>query len=470
MKHYLKICTLLLTIFIIACVNTPQLYRGSGNYHLRSAIHRAIDKSGLSTNLGVKIISLKSKRTLYELNAHSLFNPASNNKLYTSISALAFLDTGFTFTTSVYKQNNNIYLIGGGDPDLSLRSLDSLAQIVSESLNQIDTLFLDESLLDSTRFGEGWMWDEGPWKYAAQVSALSVNDNAIDFYIKPGIVGNPVSYTINPFTNYIQISNQSQTVNDTTNFVDFKINRDWVNRTNQFTLSGMVMDTAKPDTVSRNVENPCYFSGNIFKEMLISHGVTVHAIKKMKYTGNGKMIADHKSKSLIHSLINLMKESDNLTSELLVKIIGHTVADTIGTWQNGLTAMKVFLNDNVGLDTTSFSLADGSGVSRYNYSSPEHFIKLLSWAYNNEHIRDNLISTLPVGGWDGTLKNRMNGKHGGRILAKTGTLSGVSCLSGFVFTKSGEPLAFSIMMNGYVNKSKPYRNLQDKIIAILAEL
>ncbi|HIC38403.1 MAG TPA: D-alanyl-D-alanine carboxypeptidase/D-alanyl-D-alanine-endopeptidase, partial [Candidatus Marinimicrobia bacterium] len=99
----------------------------------------------------------------------------------------------------------------------------------------------------------------------------------------------------------------------------------------------------------------------------------------------------------------------------------------------------------------------------------EHFIQLLSWAYNTNQIWGNLISILPGGGV-GTLKNRMNGKNGNRIIAKTGSLSGVSCLSGYVFTKSGEPLVFSILMNGFIGKTKPYSNLQDKITTILSEL
>lgn len=471
MTHHLKFSIyFFLFLIVTSCVNTPQLYRESGNYRIRSAIRHAIDQSGLSTNLGIKIVSLKTNDTLYELNAHSLFNPASNNKLFTCISALALLDTGLTFTTSVSRVNNNIYLIGGGDPDLSLNSLDSLAKVTAERLNNIDTLFLDESLLDTIRFGEGWMWDEGPWKYAAQISALSVNDNCVDFYISPGDIGQPVNFSINPDTDYIQILNQSVTVNDTAGFVDFEIDRDWRNRTNHFTITGMMMDTAAVDTFSRNIEDPYLFTGNVFKNMLMNHGVYIKTIAKRKYPGSGNLLTFHTSKSLIHSLKNLMQESDNLTAELLVKMIGHKTTDTVGTWQNGLTAMRTFLNDEVGLDTTSFYLAGGSGISRYNYSSPEHFIQLLSWAYNNNHIRDNLISTLPMGGRDGTLQNRMIGQFGNRIFAKTGTLAGVSCLSGYVFTHSGEPIVFSIMMNGYVQTSRPFRNLQDRITEILAEL
>ena len=464
-------CIYIFLILILAsCVNTPQLYRESGNYSVRSAIRHAIDQSGLSTNLGVKIVSLETQKILYELNARSLFNPASNNKLYTCISSLALLDTGYTFSTSVYRYNNNIYLVGGGDPDLSLSSLDSLARITSERLSYIDTLFLDETLLDTIRFGEGWMWDEGAWEYSAQISALTVNDNCVDFYIKPGELGQPVQLSTYPQSDYIQISNQSKTVNDTIDFTGLEIDRDWGNRTNQFIITGMVMDTAATDTLTRNIDDPSQFTGILFKKMLKDYGVEVRTISKSKYSGNGELLTQHQSEALINSLRNLMKESDNLTAELMVKTIGHQMADTVGTWQNGLTAIKTFLSNEVLLDTNSFNLADGSGVSRYNYSSPDHFIQLLQWAYGNDRIRDNLLSTLPIGGWDGSLKDRMNGEYGKRIFAKTGTLSGVSCLSGFVFTKSNEPLAFSIMMNGYAQKAGYYRNLQDKITKILAEL
>ena len=469
-KIQVKSINLLLIFFFMSCTNTPRVYREAGKFPIRSAIRHTINRSGLTTNLGIKIVSLKTHQTLYELNAHSLFNPASNNKLFTCIASLALIDTGYTFSTSVYQGKNNIFLVAGGDPDLTLEELDSLAKMTSANLTEIDTLFLDRSLFDTTRFGEGWMWDEGPWKYAAQISALSVNDNTVDFYVTPGTLNQPVQITTNPITNYIQILNQTNTVNDTIGFEPLTIDRDWENKTNLFTITGMVMDTASVDTLTRNIENPTLFTGHLFASMLKNHGLHPKVIIERKYMGHGHLVALYQSQSLIHSLKNLMKESDNLTAEVLVKMIGHQITDSMGTWQNGLTAIKTFLNKDVGLDTSSFNLADGSGVSRYNYYSPNHFVKLLTWAYENRKIRDNLLSVLPVGGWDGTLKDRMNGQYANHILAKTGTLSGVSCLSGYVFTRSGEPLAFSIMMNGYVQSSGPYRNLQDNITKILSEL
>lgn len=471
MKRFFNLFTYFIAAFIIsACTNSPRIYRVSGQVNVRSEITSAIENSGLSTNIGIKIVSLEDNEPFYELNARSLFNPASNNKIYTCVAALALLGTGYTFSTAVYNENGNIYLVGGGDPALSLNSIDSMALVVAGKINQVDTLFLDATLLDSVRFGKGWMWDEGSWKYAAQISALSLNSNGIDFYITPGDIGRPAQVIPNPETDYIQIINRSITVNDTAGFVDIEIDRDWANRTNKFTITGTMMDTTSVDTISRNIEDPCSFTGMIFKEMLKNHGIQVNVIAKRGYPDNGELMTEHISESLIYSLKNLMKESDNLTAELLVKTIGKQISGTTGTWQNGLTAMKLFFQNQVGLDSTSFYLADGSGVSRYNYSSPEHFTQLLSWAYANDKIRNNLISTLPVGGWDGTLKDRMNAPYGNQIIAKTGTLSGVSCLSGYVITQSGETLVFSIMMNGYVGKADPFRKLQDTITGLLANL
>lgn len=162
-----------------------------------------------------------------------------------------------------------------------------------------------------------------------------------------------------------------------------------------------------------------------------------------------------------------MVESDNLTAELLVKIIGYEYSQIEGNWQNGLHAMKVFLHDEVSLDTTSFSISDGSGVSRYNYSSANNFISLLSWAYHNSEIRNNLLSILSFTGEKGTLLDRAlpNG-----VYAKTGSLSGVSTFSGYILNPDKEPIAFSILMNGYKGSSLPFRELQDKIVSQLAEI
>jgi D-alanyl-D-alanine carboxypeptidase/D-alanyl-D-alanine-endopeptidase (penicillin-binding protein 4) len=227
------------------------------------------------------------------------------------------------------------------------------------------------------------------------------------------------------------------------------------------------MDTTSVDTLYRNIHNPSYFVGTLFNESLRQTGIPIKQMMKGKRPSTAKRIGYHESKSLIHSLRNLMVESDNLTAELLVKTIGFESTQAQGNWNNGLFAMKTFLNDDVGIDTTKLALKDGSGVSRYNYSSANHFIQLLSWAYQTPMVREIFIQTLPKGGKNGTLSDRNFSEN---VVAKTGSLFSVSSLSGYIFTQNGEPLAFSILMNGFSGSSAPYRKIQDQIVNILESL
>jgi len=493
-KNILICYRLLILIFLFSCSKAPTLVLVKGHKKVLDNITTIIQESGLQTNLGIKVVELESNETIYEWNAQALFNPASNNKLYTCIAALAIFDSNQTFSTSVYQDNAALYLVGGGDPHLTLDQLDTMGRTISDTMKlylghdywylnnrirmrtidrakKINYLILDDSMLDDVPYGPGWMWDEGSWWYAAQISALSINENCVDFYVTPGIAGQPVLIQTNPVTDFISITNQSKTVNDTTDFKELKIARDWKKQTNSFTITGNVMDTASTDTFQRNVHDPTLYSGTVFAEMLQTRGININHVIKGPLSKGAIKVTEHKSKPVNYALTEFMKRSENLTAELLVKHIGAVVHDTVGTWNNGLLAIKSFLHDTVGIDTNTFRLSDGSGVSRYNYSSPDHFIKLLTWAYNNKLLRDKFLNTFPIGGLDGTLEDRMQNEESvAKIVAKTGTLSGVSCLSGYIFTIRGNPLAFSILINGYVDEVKPVRSLQDKIINALTEI
>ena len=394
----IKSLIILLSLFILSCSNPPNIYRTNGTVFLKKRINNIINSSNLSTNLGIKAISLKTGKTLFELNSNSLFNPASNNKIYTCLSALALLDTNYYFKTEVFQDGNDLYLVGGANPDLTLDELDSLALVISSKISGKRNLILDDSILDQTIYGQGWMWDEGSWWYAAQISALSVNDNCVDFIIKPGELGENAIIQTKPESNYYKIINNSITVDDTTDFKEFKIDRDWQGGTNTFTISGNILDTTSIDTIYRNIHDPTYYTGNLFMEALGRNKIDILSIKKGRKKNSAERIGTHQSKKLKYSLNNLMVESDNLTAELVLKIIGFESNQLQGDWKNGLVEVRKFLNDIVGLDTTSFSITDGSGISRYNYSSPNHFVRTLSWAYKNKSIKNNFINTLPRGG------------------------------------------------------------------------
>ena len=259
--------------FFSSCSQTPNIYKTEGS--LKNKINSLINASNLSTNLGIKAISLRTGEVLLDLNSDALFNPASNNKIYTCLSALALLDTNYTFSTKIYTDEKYLYLVGGGDPDLSVDELDSLASVISTKISGNRILVLDDSIFDHKTYGEGWMWDEGSWWYAAQISGLSVNDNCVDFIIDPGKAGKPAEISSYPESNYYSIINNSVTVSDTINFQEFKIERDWEGKTNVFTISGNILDTTSTDTIYRNIHDPTKYTGYLFKKMLANYGINI---------------------------------------------------------------------------------------------------------------------------------------------------------------------------------------------------
>ena len=456
---------LLFILFFLTCSPYPQLFTNEGNFSYKSKINRIIANSNLDALMGIKIISLNDGKILYELNSNKLYTPASNNKLYTCASALHYLGENFTFSTSIYHINNNIILKGGGDPDFTIDQLDSLADIVSKKINVIDTLYIDASTMDSIDYGEGWMWDEGAWWYAAPISALSLNDNCIDFFINPGEIGSPAIVNYSPPTKYISISNNSITVEKSDLNRKIKLDRNWISKNNHFTISGEIFFNEMTDTLRRNIHDPSLFAGTVFKELLKNHGVEVRNLSKLTKSKKLEPLSVHISKPLIHSAKNLMNESDNLTAELFVKTIGRSEG-TSGNLVSGLDSIRTFLYDSIMIDTNRIRLADGSGVSRYNLTTPNDLVKLLEWIYHSKY-KDSFISTLSGGGWEhGTMEGRLK-KEGAMVRAKTGGLSGVSNLSGYVFSPRFGPLAFSILMNGYTGFSTPYRQLQNKIVQFI---
>jgi D-alanyl-D-alanine carboxypeptidase/D-alanyl-D-alanine-endopeptidase (penicillin-binding protein 4) len=390
-----------------------------------------------------------------------------------------YLSSQFKFETSVwidstYKDSAHVprlVLVGGGDPDLYLAEIELIVHEISNNIESIDTLIIDNTLFDDVRFGPGWMWDEGSDWYFAHINAMTFNDNCVDISVAPGAVGEKPIISINPETKYVDIINEAVTVEDTIDFKDLRIERRWWENSNVIDISGELMKNADEEIYFRNVENPALFTGIVLVDLLNQFNVKIRSSIVVGQRGSTMIpIYTYYSKPISNFLTNFLETSDNLSSELYVKMIGHIVTGQQGSWDNGMLAIKTFLTDEVKIDTTKMKMVDGSGLSRYNLTSPDQLTQLLKYMYSNHTYNAEFLSALPSGGWDGTLKNRVEGIEKERgILAKTGTLSGVSCLSGYAFSKSGEPLVFSIMMNGYVGDHNPYRKLQDDICEILIE-
>ena len=457
-----------LTIILIistfnSCTTPKNIFLNTGSPKYKQKINRILSSSGLDINASISFISIKEKKVLYQLNPNKLLVPASNNKLFTYAATLNILGPNYRFKTVILKNENNIILAGNGNPDLTIAQLDSLAAITAKKTKDIDTLFINRTFMDTLEYGKGWMWDEGSNWYAAPVSPLSINDNCIDFFIYTDEMGGKTKVSYFPDTDFIKVINKSKTVSDTTNIKAIKINRDWAGRKNIFTITGELLEGTTTDTLKKNIFNAPLFTATLFKELLESRGVSVGNMAYYDRSQKLDTLAIHTSDSLKIAGDNMMKESDNLTAELFTKTISRD-RSPLGKWEIGINAIKHFLKESAHIDTNNIRVADGSGFSRYNLASSNQITKVLTYMYYNRYNKE-FIKSLPYGGEKGSLEKRFS-HYGDKIRAKTGHLSGVSCLSGYIYPDGESPIIFSILMNGFIGDPLHYQGLQSKIIDV----
>ncbi len=422
-------------------------------------------------SVGIKIVSLKNNETLYEVNPTLLFNPASNQKIFTAATALSQLGANYQINTQAYLDSSRIYVKGLGDPLLSTKDIDSIASTLSAMLPNDKRWVLagDTTYFDDAYWGSGWMWDDEPDPTAMFISPLSVNSNSITVKVAPGTrAGELVVATTEPVTNFVLIKNMGETITDSIT-ERMVVSREWRERSNTITIAGQMhpWDSAMTHTIS--VWEPERYTLTLLSERLQTRGCEIGGVElgTVPYTAIEVMRYSHRLDSV---LALEMKQSDNLAAENLLKILGAEKRGAPGTAQKGLAVIKEFLSQE-GIDTTRLVLADGSGVSRYNLSSADVIVQLLKIMHDRTDLFETFYNSLPIAGVDGSLSNRMRETPAqGNLHAKTGTLSGVSTLSGYVHTAEGEMLAFSIMMQNFPTASRPYRQVQDAIGVLLSGL
>ena len=433
------------------------------------------------TQTGIEIYSLNRNRVLYARNSHILFNPASNMKLLTTALALKTLGPDFRFKTLLLADSatvrdssvtGNLYLKGGADPDLISEELqDLIDQLEFRGIREIDgNLIADATFLDSLPRGKGWMWDDDPDDYAAHLSALSLNDNCVDVLARPGNrVMDSVFVFILPETHYVQLDNRGVT-GDSTQLLSLKISRRWLTCDNTITVRDTLPISVPKYEIHLNIEKPSLYAATVFAEMLGKNGIRFHGqIFRGTAPTAAETLAVHSSHPLREVIENTNKISDNLSAELLLKTVGAVKSGLPGTSAKGIQALKDFLQQ-VGIDSSSFYVTDGSGVSRYDVIYADLLVKLLAFMYRDFAVGHEYLASLPIAGVDGTIQNRMRGTAAQGILrAKTGSLRGVSSLSGYVPTSDGDVLAFSILMQNFIGSAAPYRAAQDSIGVWLAK-
>jgi D-alanyl-D-alanine carboxypeptidase/D-alanyl-D-alanine-endopeptidase (penicillin-binding protein 4) len=435
------------------------------------------------TLIAIDIFDLTDTISLFQKHNKLLLRPASNMKLLTSAVSLINLGEDYSFRTDLYHTGviegetlyGDIFVVGGFDPDFTTKDLDSLVRIVkSLGIKKIiGGVNGDISKKDSMYWGKGWMWDDDPAPDAPYLSALNINDNCIEVLVEGSEIDSPAVVSLIPETDFVNVENKTVTV-ASGNDNDFLITRDWVGRKNTIVVNGTVRSTLVIDSADYNSKvnllYPERYFLSLFKEQLEREEIYTEKPIGIKRLEENPVYLATIYRSIDTVLSELNKNSDNLNAEMLIYAMAYNDSGAPASSDDGLAAIERFI-DTLGFNSEEYSIADGSGVSHYNLITAELLLELLKYMYyNQKDLFELYYNSLPNAGIDGTLKNRLkNTSAQNNVHAKTGTLNGVSNLSGYVTAKNGHLLAFSIMIQNFVEEYSFARSFQDKICILLAE-
>ena len=435
------------------------------------------------TLIAIDIFDLTDSVSLFQKNEKLLLRPASNMKLFTSAAALMNLGDYYSFRTDLYHTGaiegetlyGDIFVVGGFDPDFTTSDLDSLVKVI-KSLgikNIAGGIYGDISKKDSMYWGKGWMWDDDPEPSAPYLSALNINDNSIEVFVEGSEIDSPAVVSLIPKTDFVNVENKTVSV-ASENDNDFLITRDWVNRKNTITVTGKVRKAAVIDSADYkskvNLLYPERYFLTLFKKHLEQGGIYIDKPIDIKQLDKNSvyLASIYRSIDTVLSVVN--KDSDNLSAEMLIYAMAYNDSGASAVAEDGLAVVKRLI-DSLGLISDDYSIADGSGVSHYNLIPTELILKTLKYFYyERKDLFPVFYKSLAIAGVDGTLRNRMkNTSAQNNVHAKTGTLNGVSNLSGYVTAKNGHLLAFSIMIQNFVEEYSKARSFQNQICELLAE-
>jgi D-alanyl-D-alanine carboxypeptidase/D-alanyl-D-alanine-endopeptidase (penicillin-binding protein 4) len=473
----------------------------------RSAVRRIdslLDAPPFNRNLwGVALVNDRG-RLLYGRNADRLFIPASNTKLVVSAVAGALLPPDWTVATSVYATGpvtdglvqGDLVLYGRGDPTYSRRCYttdtllpgacddDPAARLreLARSLRARGVrsvqgdLVGDGSWFDSELIHPDWGSFDLNWWYAAPVTGLAFNDNSVEITWQPGPeLDAPAVLSLDPDLGDVTLENRTRTVaREGESDIGDRMYRE--PGTLHVWAEGTVAEGHVGGTESFALPDPNLYAARMFRLALAEVGISVLGTTRgttdslrYQHARRAPPLAESQSRPLRDWLFPILNTSQNLFAEMLVKQLGRQFGSA-GSWREGLGVERRFLIDSMGIDSTLFALADGSGLSAANLVAPLAFTKLLQFMQRHPRFRDNFAAGLPRSGAPGSLRTRYLGTPlEGRVQAKTGSIARVNTLAGYFDLADGRTFTFSIQANHHAQGSRLTIAEIDSVVVAMAK-
>ena len=428
-----------------------SLFMLTTNFSLAKGVKRdfssVINESGVEKNsISVSIKDLNTGKAVYELNEKLLMHPGSIQKILTLIPAIEVLGEDYEFSTEIYKRDNNTYLIKlGADPYLTTSDLSKLASKLTLDTKKV---LIDDSILEKKDWGEGWQWDDDMNILMPRFNSYNLDRNLIKLTIMPTNKGelatiiNPSKYPL-VFLNNVITSDKN----------DVKVTRDNSISNNALALNGTVN---KPVTVYVPTNNLKRY----FDIKLMNTLADKKIYLKQNFIVDKKLSSDVELEKITHpisqAIDDVLKNSNNLVAETIVKLAGGKKYEDKGTDINGIKVFNSYC-EKIGIDNSRIRIVDGSGISKNNFLTSDFVTDFLVKNKDN-----SVLAKLPSPG-EGTLTHRMLPIKE-NLKAKTGTLADISSIAGFLTTKNNNKYAFCIIINDPSSTTSDMKSLEDYLI------
>lgn len=442
---------------------------------LTSQVQAIVNKQSGNMQIGVYILNPDIGRTLYSSDGTNPMIPASNTKVLTAAASYLYLGPDYDFTTLVSTNGTvagnvlkgNLYITFSGDPTLTTQDIYGLLKAVkAQGISSIHgNVIIDESVFSGPYYGLGWPQDDLAYCYAAPVAGSIINGNCMAIQVTKGKKGK--APRVKQFTTNFPVINDLHLVGRKQ--LKTCVFQPAVTSNNSIVLQGCLPARANWGFAFA-IRNPNSYARQVIQVGLSKAGIALRGkVELGKTLDKTTVLAKHTSDPLQNIMAFMLKHSDNVYAGALTKTLGAEYYG-VGSYKAGANAITAILTSRLGTSFKTPSLEDGSGMSVYNLISPLELVQVYDYMYHQPLLTNTFMRSLAISGQRGTLSYRMT-KNGlaNHVFGKTGTINGVSTLSGYLDLPNKPTIIFAIMMNDIPGSPAHARYVQDQIVQTIAK-
>ncbi len=414
---------------------------------LEAAVDELLNDLEDDAQVSVHVRDIDSNAVLFDYFGDTPLNPASNNKILTSAAAIDLLGSDYVWETRIYTHGDALYVEGTGDPKLLGEDLPGLAERIIEevSLPPFERLVVDDTAFSARRFAPGIEDFGGVGEaYTAPSGALSLDFNTTKVVVYPIPGSSRPAARADPPSAHVEVVNRAR-IGGTAKKLRI-VSSEYEGKT-RITITGKMPAKSGATVERRRVFDPALYTGGaLAHELAEQSGSEPLPVEHGEVPEDAELIVTHISPPLFEVVDGVLAYSNNFTAEQLLRTLGSVMTGDPGDWENGTEVLEGYWTA-LGNDPDALALENGSGLSQSGRLTTAGLVDLISLASRSQQRGTSLIDALPVAGEEGTLRTRLR-NSGKRVRAKTGTLDGVSGLTGVITAEDGTPeVAFSIIIN-----------------------